>query len=452
MVIRRRLIYWLLKEYMKKWGRTFLFFFLLGLIVFFALRLIFVFYKPTLPQIKKETIGLVGAYTPTTLPLVIMRDAGRGLTKVSLDGTIKPDLATSWQIKDAGKTYVFKLNPKEYFTNGKNVTADTINYNFSDAKLEKPDKYTIVFHLKEVYTPFLTTVSRPVLLSGRIGVGNFKIKNIRLNGEFVQSISLVSTKNPYDTKNYQFYPTADSVKTAFLLGEITQAQGLYDDNFRNIPFSLFPNVTVRKDVNTSQLVTLFYNTKDAHLSNRDVRIGLTYALPNSFPFGKRAYTFYPDSSWAYSSQYVYSQDLVQSKKITQELQSKSASKSAQIILSIKTLPKYTDTASRIAKEWEKIGIQSIIETVDTVPSDFQIFLGDYTVPKDPDQYMLWHSRQTNNITNYENKRIDKLLEDGRKTISKVDREKIYDDLQKYLLADSPAAFLYFPYEYTITRK
>lgn len=452
MVIRRRLIYWLLKEYIKKWGKTFLLFFFLGLLGFCAIYLLFLFYKPTLPQIKKESIGLVGAYTPTTLPPVIMNDVGRGLTKISPSGAIQPDLAKGWTITNKGKTYTFTLKPNEYFTNGKKMTSDLLTYNFSDAKLQRPDKYTLVFHLKDTYTPFLTTVSRPILLNGRIGVGKFKIKKITLNGEFVQSIILESTKNPYDTKSYQFYPTADSVKTAFLLGEITQAQGLYDDSFRSVPFANFPNVTVKKDINTSQLVTLFYNTKDAHLSNRDVRIGLTYALPNTFPYGKRTYTFYPDLSWAYASQYVYPQDLQQAKKLTEEIQSQTASNSASLILSIKTLPKYKETAEQIAKEWQKIGIQSIIETVDTVPSDFQIFLGDYTIPKDPDQYMLWHSKQANNITGYENKRIDKLLEDGRKTISQTERKKIYDDLQKYLLADAPAAFLYFPYEYTVTRK
>jgi DNA segregation ATPase FtsK/SpoIIIE-like protein len=66
--------------------------------------------------------------------------------------------------------------------------------------------------------------------------------------------------------------------------------------------------------------------------------------------------------------------------------------------------------------------------------------------------VITNSKQANNITGYENKRIDKLLEDGRKTISQTERKKIYDDLQKYLLADAPAAFLYFPYEYTVTRK
>jgi peptide/nickel transport system substrate-binding protein len=74
------------------------------------------------------------------------------------------------------------------------------------------------------------------------------------------------------------------------------------------------------------------------------------------------------------------------------------------------------------------------------------------MPKDPDQYMLWHSSQQNNISNYKNLRIDKLLEDGRQTQDQDQRVKLYEDFQKYLLDDPPATFLYFPYVYDIKRK
>ncbi|MGH7245477.1 MAG: peptide-binding protein, partial [Candidatus Levyibacteriota bacterium] len=87
-----------------------------------------------------------------------------------------------------------------------------------------------------------------------------------------------------------------------------------------------------------------------------------------------------------------------------------------------------------------------------IPPVFQIFVGSFTMPEDPDQYTLWHSNQENNITNFRNQRIDKLLEDGRKTIAEQDRLSIYADFQKYLNDEQPATFLYFPYSYTVTRK
>ena len=73
------------------------------------------------------------------------------------------------------------------------------------------------------------------------------------------------------------------------------------------------------------------------------------------------------------------------------------------------------------------------------------------MPQDPDQYVLWHSDQRNNITHYKNLRIDKLLEDGRSISDIEKRKKIYADFQKYLTDDAPASFLYFPKEYNLSK-
>ena len=74
------------------------------------------------------------------------------------------------------------------------------------------------------------------------------------------------------------------------------------------------------------------------------------------------------------------------------------------------------------------------------------------LPHDPDQYALWHSGQTNNISKYKSMRIDKLLEDGRSITDAEKRVNIYSDFQKYLIDDSPATFVYFPYVYTLSRR
>jgi peptide/nickel transport system substrate-binding protein len=119
---------------------------------------------------------------------------------------------------------------------------------------------------------------------------------------------------------------------------------------------------------------------------------------------------------------------------------------------MKILTKYKRTAQTIAQNWKQIGVKVKIEEVDTVPKDFQLYVGDFNVPKDPDQYTLWHTGEINNITKFSNLRIDKLLEDGRKTVNQEERLKIYFDFQKYLIDESPASFLYFPYEYEFVRK
>ena len=89
----------------------------------------------------------------------------------------------------------------------------------------------------------------------------------------------------------------------------------------------------------------------------------------------------------------------------------------------------------------------------TIPSDYQVLLRSLPIPYDPDQYIYWQSTQENtNISNYSSAKIDKLLEDGRKTLDKEQRQKIYADFQFYLVDDVPAIFLYYPKIYTIKRK
>ncbi|MBI2074733.1 MAG: hypothetical protein HYT83_02745 [Candidatus Levybacteria bacterium] len=448
-VFRRRLIYWLIKEYVRKWGKSILLFFFIGLVVFFFLRLTSASILSKIPIGEKESIGLVGAHTLDDLPTVILKNLSSGLTSINAKGNIIPDIASSWKIEDDGKKYIFYLKKDIRFNDGTNVTADLIDFNFTDAQIKKLDKYTLEYDLKESYSPFLVSVSRPILKKGLVGVGSYKIKGVNLNGNFIQSITLVSTKGEHKIKIYHFYPDNKSLKTAYVLGEISSILSIPDVNFKNTTLANFSNTKVEKKVNYGQLVTLFFNTQNSALSDRNIRTGLAYALPDNFSTGKRSYSPYPPSSWAYTDQYLYTQDLDRAHRLTDSL--KTASGSAATV-TIKSLSKYKEAASITANSWEKIGIKTKIEFVDSIPTDFQVFLGDFYVPKDPDQYRLWHSNQENNLTKYENKRIDKLIEDGRKIIDLTVRKKLYSDFQKYLLADSPAIFLYFPYEYEITRK
>ncbi|MDP3988000.1 MAG: ABC transporter substrate-binding protein [Candidatus Levybacteria bacterium] len=449
-VFRRRLIFWLVKAYLKKLGKRILLFFLFGLIFFIFFRYAFGIIISKAPIGQKESIGMVGAFTPDNLPNSILNEVSVGLTSVSLDGKAVPAAARSWRILDNGKTYEFTLRNDVFFNDGTKFNSSLVNYNFSDVKVTRPDKNTIVFKLKDSYSPFLLSVSRPILKNDFVGLGEFKITGMKINGDFVQSLTLVSVKDRLKTKYYQIYPSSESLKLAFLSGEISKAEGLSNDIYKGVLLASFPNTVLKKNVNLEILSTLFFNTKDPILSDKKIRSGLSYALPDEFSQGKRNYTLFSPNSWAYTSAFDKMSDYKHAEVLIS--QAGSASKSAEIKLKMKVLPKYKNVAEIVTKSWEKVGVKTKIETVESIPSDYQIFLGDFHPPQDPDQYTLWHSNQDNNITNYKSLRIDKLLEDGRRTTDIDERKKIYLDLQKYLLDDSPAVFLFFPYEYEAVRK
>src|SRR5579864_7100882 len=108
-VIRKRLIFWLIKAYIKKSGKTMLFSFLFGLLIFFILLVIGKYYSHFVPFSRVETIGLVGAYAQDSLPDEITHKLSYGLTIIAPNGEIKPGLAYSWDVLNSGKVYRFHL-------------------------------------------------------------------------------------------------------------------------------------------------------------------------------------------------------------------------------------------------------------------------------------------------------------------------------------------------------
>lgn len=451
---RKRLIFWLLRAYIKKWGKTIFFSFTLC----FVIILLLFFNKSLLlskaPVIESQSIGIAGIYSsrdlPNNLPDVIALYSSRGLTKISPKGEVLPDIAKSWEIKDDGKTFIFYLNKGIYFSDGKEVDSSSINYNFEDVLIERPAKNVIVFKLKDKYSPFLVTLANhKVFKEDFVGVSEYKIGKIKKNGEFIRSITLSGVNNK-EKIEYVFYDTQEALKHAYALGEVTSIVDINNLDYQNkINLDSFNNTKTSKNINYGKIVTIFFNNSDSTLSDKKIRKALAYSLPDTFSEGKRTHTPYKQEYWFNDKNESYSKDIEYSRLL---LDQSEATKSAKVKIVIKVLPQYKLLAEAISKEWKKIGISTEIELVDGVPSTYQAFLGELPVLKDPDQYTLWHSGQAGNITNYRNLRIDKLLEDGRRTYKISDRKKIYSDFQKYLLDDMPAAFLFFPYTYTVSRK
>ena len=311
---RRRLFFWLLKAYFKKWRKTILISFAVGLIVFFLLKFVVNYFIPLIPFTQQQTIGMVGAYTIDTLPSDILTKISKGLVYADKNDLPKPDLAKSWEVKNSGKTYIFHLKDNLKFSDGTEFTSDEINYSFSDVDVQRPNKDTIIFNLKSSYSPFLLTVSRPVFKDGFVGIGDYKVQSVNINGSFVQSISLVSLKDRAKEIIYQFYPTEEALKTAYALGNVTEITGVRDLSFNGASLADYKNTTITKSVDDSKLVTIFYNTQDKDLSDKRLREALAYAMPDTFIQGQRNYGPFQPNSWINQTGLTtYSQDFEHAK-------------------------------------------------------------------------------------------------------------------------------------------
>jgi peptide/nickel transport system substrate-binding protein len=211
-------------------------------------------------------------------------------------------------------------------------------------------------------------------------------------------------------------------------------------------------VKVTKTTNTGEYVAVFFDTQDKTLSDKNLRQALSYAINKDALGGERAISPISVDSWAYNSQVKpYDYDSVKAKQMIDDY--KKSAKVDSLSISLTTPPILLAQAESVAKDWQAVGVNVNLQVISNVPTDYQAFMAIFDIPDDPDQYSIWHSTQTaTNITHYQNPRIDKLLEDGRSTINIEDRKKIYLDFQRFLVEDSPAAFLYYPTTYTISRK
>lgn len=413
-----------------------------GILIFLALR----FFGPLLRG-SNERIGIVGKYSTSNLPNSILYLISGGLTETDDSGLTKPLLSSSWEATDNGKTWIFHLKKGVKWQDGKEITSADLNYNLSDVKSEKPDSKTIIFKLQSPFSPFPGTVSKPIFKKGFLGFGQWKVSKMTIAGGYVQKIILANKEKVKNT--YKFYPTEEQAKLGFKLGEVNRLV----DIFNPTPIDTWKTVKVTAYPNRGEVVAIFFNTsaESRLLSEKSVRQALSYAIDKDKLDSARAISPISPLSWAYNPQVKpYNYDPKKAKELIDTLAKELKENSGVRLV---TTPVLINQAERIAKDWEAVGIKVILQVTSIIPSDYDAYLAILDIPKDPDQYAIWHSSQVStNISKYTNPRIDKLLEDGRTELDPEARKKIYLDFQRFLVEDSPAVFLYHPTSYTIERK
>ena len=412
---------------------------MVGLLIFFAM----LYFIPKISVVKIR-VGVTGRFHTEELPSVVLSDIGIGLTVLDEAGLPEPGIAEKWETPDNGRTWIFTIKDGLVWQDGSPVTSRTIVYEFTDVETEIPDDKTIIFKLEDPFAPFPTIVSRPTFRTGLLGTGEWHVDKITAVSSYVSEIVLVNKS--HQKKIYRFYPTESQAKLAYKRGEVDMLIEVVDPS----PFTTWSTVESQVEDNTDKVVTLFFNTKDPLLSDKNIRQALDYAIDKTTFDGLTAISPIAPSSWAFNSQvkkYSYSSD--RAKELLKDIPEELMKEPVKIV----SIPTLLPVAEKISDSWNEVGINSIVQVTSIVPTEFQVYLTILDIPQDPDQYALWHSTQeATNISNYVSPRIDKLLEDGRLEMNQEERKKIYLDFQRFLTEDLPAAFLYHPQSYTIIRK
>ncbi|MDO8503082.1 MAG: ABC transporter substrate-binding protein [bacterium] len=398
-----------------------------------------------------SAIGLVGRFSVDNLPPMILSQISAGLTKLDSTNNVLPGLALSWESSEEGRVWVFKLREGKW-QDGKKIKAADINYNFSDVTREVVDDQTVKFILKDPFAPFPSVVTRPLFKRGLLGTGDWKVDKITfISGNYVQTLKMTNIISN-QKKVYKFFPSEETARIAFKLGEVSSLVDLVDPK----ELVSWKGVEITEHTRPDRYVGVFLNNEDGLLVDKSIRQALAYAIDKE-AFGKeRAISPMSPDSWAFNSQvkpYTYSVE--HAKELINSALPKD--QRDKLVVTLATTPSLLPIADKIKAYWEAVGVKTDVQVTSAIPQNFKALLAIQEIPPDPDQYSLWHSTQTaTNITNYrktkESQRIDKLLEDGRKTLDQDERKKIYLDFQRFLVEDSPVIFLFHPSTYTITRK
>ncbi len=393
-------------------------------------------------------IGLVGRYRVNNLPEKVSKLFSYGLTETLPNGraTSSP-IVSNWTISGDGKEYNFFLKEGVKWQDGETLKSNQINYLIEGTKfISNPGE--VVIKLDSAYAPLPTLLTQPLIKKRKIGLGEYKIKQIKTQGGVISTMTLVSSQPETKKLHFSFYSSQEDLITAFQLGKIDEAWGVTELD----PIKSWENLEIKTEqYEINNYSALFLNTRKPPLDNKRVRQALAYCLQK--PSKKdRAIGPIAPTSWAYNpsiKRYDYD------PKHGQELFEEGWDPTEKISLTITTLPELLDTAEKVRNDWQSnLNISITIKVSRFVPDteNFDIFLGYGIIPTDPDQYTFWHSTQAENLTGINNPKIDQLLEKGRKTLDIEERKEIYSDFQQTLSEEVPAIFLSYPKHYTIVRK
>jgi peptide/nickel transport system substrate-binding protein len=373
---------------------------------------------------------------------------------------------------------------------------------FRGVSCEKVDNYTVKFTLKEPFSPFLTMLTFGILpehlwynippanadlneLNKKpIGTGPWQVDSFKKDASgIIKSYGLLPNPDYYGVKPYlsklifKFYgdnlSAVDSLKNKNADGLSFLPLELRDDLRKN-------NNIVYHTLEQPQYAAIFFNQKNNSLLQADyIRQALALAIDKqkiiTQVFGGDAkaldapilpgidnnpynikYNHNPEAAAALLEKNGWVMvATTTSDGLTEQLRRKN-NYNLQIVLTVADQPQYLAVAKLIQASWEQIGVKTILNVADKtkIVSDniagrkYEALLFSENMSSDPDPFAFWHSSQNEypgaNLAIFTNKTVDQLLEEARKYINPVERQKKYWQFQKIISTELPVIFLYSP--------
>ena len=472
------------------------------------------FYILLFTYLSANTLNLSMSSSPSRLNPILANDSASseitdwlfsGLFKYDKDGNPTVDLAKSYTFETPTKL-IIKLRDDILWHDNERFTSkdviftyekiidpkvlNSIKSNFIQVQNVKAlDDYTIEVIYKQPYFKAIETWMVGILPyhilkdekdlmtssfnKNPIGTGSYKLKEFKQG----QDIELIANENYFEGKpkiekiKYQFLPDPN---TSFLylkqkkldLGGLTpiQVDRQLDDNFRN-------NYTIMQKPSFSYTY-LGFNLKSEKFKDIRVRKALSYAINRQelvdilfFGYGKVCNGPFLPGSFAYNDEVeTITQNIQKAKELLKEAGYDEKNPFTFEIVTNTGNDIRINAAQILQYQLQKAGIimnirvmewQSFLNTV-VHPRKFEAVLLGWSLALMPDAYPLWHSSSAKlggfNLVSYNNQEVDKLIEEGSKTVNRDDLGKIYKEIFKKINEDLPYLFLYIPDSISVVNK
>jgi len=405
---------------------------------------------------------------------------------------VQPQLAESWNIPDP-KTYIFHLHHGVKFHDGRPLTSRDVKWTFDSLlegkirstkaaayrwvdRIEAPDDFTVVFHLKEPFTPLLWNLS-----DGAIGVVPYG-SGSEISGHPVGSgpfrfVSAEQDKEVVIERNDDYWgqkPKLQKVRFTVVPDTTTRAlelrKGSADIAINALTGDLVlalekePTLQVLHAPGTV-LWYLAFNTRDPILKNVRVRQALAYAIDRQpmihyllRDFARPADSLLPPESWAYDPELThYDHNPERARQLLEQAGYPSIN-GVRFHLTMKTGTEESTRllAAVLQQQLRDVGIVLDIRTFEFATFFADVTRGAYQMHslrwvggnEDPDifEYVFHSSKFTPhgaNRTFYSNPHLDTLIDQARGELDQERRKRLYAEIQQILVVDQPYVELWY---------
>jgi peptide/nickel transport system substrate-binding protein len=415
---------------------------------------------------------------------------------------VQPGLADRWEVPDP-LTYVFHLHHGVKFHDGRPLTARDVKWTFDSLlqgrvpstkaavyrlveRIDGSDDYTVIFHLREPFTPLLWNLSDGAIGIVPYGSGNEISQHPVGSGPF-RFVSAEQDKEVVIERNDDYWggkPGLKGVRFAVVPDATTRAlelrKGSADIGIGNsmtgdMVLALEHEKTLRVlHAPGTVLAYMAFNARDPILKDARVRRALAYAI-NRQPiihyllrdFARTATSVLPPESWAYSNDapvYAYNPD--RARQLLDEA-GYPAQHGVRFHLTMKTS---TEESTRLLAAVLQQQLRDVGVVLDIRTFEFATFFSDVTHGEfqlyslrwvggneDPDifEYAFHSAKFTPHGANrsfYANPRVDALIDHGRRELNQNTRKQLYAELQRILAEDQPYINLWYFDNVLITSK